>query len=105
MLRDRGGPIFFQQDGASSHRALTTQAWLDRFDIPVLDHPPDSPDVNAIEGLWHTLKTKIRDRPHLPTTLEELKIAALEAWDEITIDEVNAHVDSMQRRVQAVKRA
>jgi transposase len=105
MLRDRGATITFQHDGAPSHSANATKHWFEHHNIPLLPHPADSPDINAIEGLWHILKNKIRRRPHIPTSLAELKQAAYEAWDEITFEEVNRHVDSMQRRVQAVLRA
>jgi hypothetical protein len=79
--------------------------WLAWHNIPVLSHPTNSLDVNAIEGLWHMLKMKICTRPHLLTTIEELQMATHKAWAEITIDEINAHIDSMQKHVQAVKRA
>jgi transposase len=49
-----------------------------------MPHPPGSPDFNPIEPLWHILKDLIRNQLHIPTTLDELKMATNEAWDQIT---------------------
>jgi hypothetical protein len=79
-----------------------TGRWLDRNEIKIMPHPPGSPDLNPIEPLWHTLKDLIRNRTHIPTTLDELKIAANEAWDQITEADIDKHVNSMEKRVRAV---
>lgn len=76
----------FEQDGASSHTAKTTIRFLEEQSIDRMPQPPSSPDVVPLESLWHILKTHIRNRDHLPTSLDELKTAALEAWDLITIE-------------------
>ena len=73
------GQVLFQQDGAPSHTAKSTRQWLNRNEIKIMPHPPGSPDLNPIEPLWHTLKDLIHNWPHIPTTLDELKIAVNEA--------------------------
>jgi hypothetical protein len=48
------------------------------------------------------MKSKIRAYAHLPISLKELKVAVLKAWDDITPDEINAHVKHMEDWVKAV---
>lgn len=99
-MSEERGLVAFQQDGAGCHRAGVTRKWLKDHLIDVFPHPASSPDMSPIEAVWHVLKEKIRKRPRSPTTQEELKQAVYEAWDEITEEEIDKYVQSMQNRVQ-----
>ena len=101
MSKERG-EVFFQQDGASAHRAKVMKAWLKSKGIKIFPHPACSPDLNPIEHLWHLLKEIIRGLKHAPTTIEGLKEAVTQAWDQITVKDVNKYARSMEERVQAV---
>ena len=79
----------FQQDGARCHTSKMTMQWLSKNKIKLFPHPASSPDLNPIENLWHTLKQHVRSRAHTPTSSLELQQAVKEAWDSITIDEIN----------------
>lgn len=94
--------MYYQQDGASFHKSKKTLRWFSKEGVQLFFHPPNSPDLNPIENLWSILKQRIRSRPHPPTSVDELKQAVQEAWDSITIDEINALVQSMPERVQQV---
>jgi transposase len=96
-MAEEHGQVLFQQDGAPSHTAKSTGRWLDQNEIKIMPHPPGSPDLNPIEPLWHTLKDLIRNWMHIPTTLDELKIATNEAWDQITEADIDKHVNSMEK--------
>jgi hypothetical protein len=101
-MAEERGHVLFQQDGAPSHTAKSTYQWLNRNNIEIMPHPPGSPDLNPIEPLWHILKDLIRNRPHIPTTLDELKMATNKAWDQITEADIDKHVNSMENQVWAV---
>jgi transposase len=99
------GWVLFEQDGAPSHTAKSTIKWLERNLVETMPQPAGSPDVVPIEALWHTLKEIICACSHIPTTLDKLKIAVSEAWDEIPLEEVDKHIATMNKRVQAVMAA
>jgi transposase len=105
QMSEERGQVVFQQDGASCHRAKSTLAWLKRNEIEIFPHPSSSPDLSPIEPLWHWLKTIIRARSHPPTRLDELKAAVRDAWDQITEEDIEAHVKHMKDRVSAVLKA
>lgn len=53
----------FQQDGAPPHTAKLTKNWFLSKNIPVLDWPASSPDLNPIESLWALMKRRLRNDP------------------------------------------
>jgi transposase len=101
MEKERPG-IVFQQDGAPSHTAKRTKKWLANHNIDLFPHPPNSPDLNPIEPLWHDLKTIIRSSPHLPNTVPKLIKAIQDAWEKLPISDLDKHIRTMPDRVQAV---
>lgn len=92
----------FQQDNAPSHRSKSTMKWFKESGIPLLFHPPSSPDLSPIEPVWHELKKVLRALPHLPTTIQELRAAILSVWDTLPIEDVDKHIDRMHDRVEAI---
>ena len=94
--------MYFQQDSATCHTLKKSMEWFKRTKVQLFPHPPSSPDLNTIENLWFILKQHIRSRPHPPTSTEELKRAVQEAWDSLTLDEINTLVRSMPNRVAQV---
>ena len=102
----RGGGWKFQQDGASPHRALTTQAWLRRNKIPLLNRgfwPPMSPDMNPIEHLWPMVLKKLNGG--IFSGREQLWASLLEAFAAISPDQVDRLYHSMPNRMAAVRAA
>jgi len=104
MKKERGW-VHFQQDNASCHVSKRTKKWFEDHNIPLLFHPPNSPDLSPIERIWHKLKNIIRSFTPQPTTVDELKAAVHTAWEQLDIDDVNKHVSSMPDRVAAIFKA
>jgi transposase len=94
--------IVLQQDGAPSHTVKKTKKGLADHNIDLFPHPPNSPDLNPIEPLWHDLKTIICSSPHLPNTVLKLIKAVHDAWEQLPISDLDKHINSMPDRVQVV---
>lgn len=99
---DERAYILFQQDGASCHQSKRTLGWLDDHGIPLLPHPPSSPDLNPIEPVWADLKRLIRAHPHHPSSAAELIQAVQKAWAALSVDDIDKHTGSFARRIDAV---
>lgn len=87
--------VWFQQDGAPSHLAKTTFTWLKDNNIPLFPYPSKSSDFLPIEPVWFDLKNIIRVYPHQITSVEQLKVIVWEAWDSLTVDQINSYINRM----------
>lgn len=106
------GSIFIQ-DNAPTHTARIVQNWLHNWaqsnGIQLVDWPPYSPDLNAIENLWSILKEDIieaypelADMPKNDETLQRLCEAAVAKWHDIKDDILHKLVRTMVSRLEAV---
>lgn len=95
----------FLQDNARCHTSKSLKKWFQDHGISLFPHPPSSPDLNPIEPVWHELKRIIARCEHPPTTVDELKQAILDAWEELDMEDINKYVRSMPDRVATVLEA
>lgn len=93
--------MVFQQDNASCHKSHLVMDWLKEQKIQLLDHPPQSPDLNPIENLWRILKLKIHENNDI-TSLNQLWEVFEKEWEDIDQDICQKLVESMPRRLAAV---
>lgn len=103
----------FMQDNARTHTAIIVQDWLipwaEGEGVELIDWPPYSPDLNPIENLWKVLKEEIckrypelTDMPKSEKSLQQLREAADEVWNDFPVELLQELAESMQRRLAAV---
>ena len=94
----------FQQDNRPPHKTHTVLKALSDAQIPVLDCPPYSPDVNCIENIWAILKDKVH-KMHA-NNMADLETHILEVWanDESLKVACRNVVQSMTNRIRLLRR-
>ena len=66
--------------------------------------PPESPDCNPTENVWHELKEYIR-REAKPTTKQELVDGIRRFWATVTVEKCCSYVSHLRKVVPKVKGA
>lgn len=98
-LAAAGRRFIFQQDKAPAHWARTNLDFLARNQVPLLDWPGNSPDLNPIEHLWAAVQMRLPRR--LPANADELWQQVQAAWQGIPVEMVRRLIRSMPARIQA----
>jgi len=68
------------QDNDPKHTSRRAQAFFDKHGINWWRTPPESPDLNPIENVWHELKLYLKSRVK-PRTKEELIAGIQKFWN------------------------
>lgn len=92
--------FIFQQDNDPKHSARIVREWLLYNVRHTLPHPPQSPDLNPIENLWHILDLNIR-KYHIKNK-NDLKKHLKEEWEKISPEVTSKLALSMPKRLQEV---
>jgi len=100
-LRDQS--LIFQHDNAPSHRSYLVSDWLDEKGILKLNWPSQSPDLNLIEGIWNSLKYRLRGETFL--TKDDLWKRLKKEWKKIEPKMVLDLYLTMPDRIDALKKA
>ena len=93
-----GDEFLLMDDNARPHRARIVEQFLQENHINRMDWPPKSPDMNIIEHVWSRLKLLVCSREHVLETLDQLREAILQEWENIPQEFINTLVGSMPRR-------
>jgi transposase len=88
----------FQQDNAGPHPTRLTMDYLQENSINVLPWPSKLPDLNPIEHLWDHLDKRVRQRQHLPQTINQLCQMLQQEWRTIPRNNVRKLIESIPRR-------
>jgi len=75
---------------------------MSEFGVEELDWPAQSPDLNLIEYLWDELEQR---QAFCPTTVSDLTNALLVDWSKIPINALLNLVETLARRIEAIKAA
>jgi transposase len=79
------------EDNAQPHVARQVIDYLNAVDIPFMEWPPNSPDLNPIGHLWDAFKKKVRSRTLPPFNDNQLVDAVINEWEN-TPQEITAHL-------------
>ena len=86
----------FMQDNDPKHTSRAAQEFFSRSNINWWRTPPESPDMNPIENLWHELKEFIR-RETKPKNKDELIQGILTFWDTVNIWKCIRYIDHLKK--------
>ncbi len=98
---------YIQQDNAPCHKAQIISDWFLEHDneFTLLKWPPQSPDLNPIEHLWHVVEREFRIMDVQPTNLQQLRESIMSIWTKISEECFQHLVESMPRITKAVLKA
>ncbi|GBN91999.1 hypothetical protein AVEN_73027-1 [Araneus ventricosus] len=66
-----------------------------------MDWPARSPDLNPIEHVWDALGRAIATHNPPPRTIQEMKTALLNEWDQLPQEMINCLISSMKSHCKA----
>lgn len=91
----------FMQDNDPKHTSGYAKDWIEEKEINWWKTPPESPDLNPIENLWHELKEYIR---HVvkPKSKEELVEGIKEFWRTVDVQKCNKYIGHLRKVVPKV---
>jgi hypothetical protein len=92
--------FYFIQDNAPPHRSTDTQIYLPLKNCTPLKWPPYSPDLNVIENMWSILSAAVYKDKQSYDSVAELTTAVIDAWNHISLEQVNKLIASMRTRLQ-----
>jgi transposase len=86
------------QDNDPKHTSRCAKSFFDEKGVKWWKTPPESPDLNPIENLWHKLKEYIR-REIKPHNKQELIDGVIQFWNTVTIATCRKYINHLIPRV------
>ena len=93
----------FVQDNAPSHRCLEVYDWLEEKGVDRMFWPPQSPDINLIEGVWNEIKYRLRGKVF--ENKDGLWKSVKKEWRSISKEFIKGLYESLPRRIAALEEA
>ena len=96
------GRFMLVDDNARPHRSALIDQNLGEDAIERIVWPAKSPDLNPIEHVWAIMRKRITELQQAHHTLQDLRRLIRDAWDSVSIAEINRLLNSMPRRATVV---
>ena len=90
----------FQQDNAPAHKSYYVKEWLGQNVPGMINHPPQSPDLNPIEHIWSSMKSEVENRK--PKNKEELIKYVKLAWENVSNNMINNCIDHHMKIIKKI---
>uniref|UniRef100_A0A3Q2EF15 Tc1-like transposase DDE domain-containing protein n=1 Tax=Cyprinodon variegatus TaxID=28743 RepID=A0A3Q2EF15_CYPVA len=89
----------FADDNAAVHTARLTKEFFQENNIPLLDHPACSPDLNPIENIWGWMAREVFKNGHQFQTVDALREAIFNTWSNVPTSLLETLASSMPKRL------
>ncbi|KAG1438084.1 hypothetical protein G6F56_012796 [Rhizopus delemar] len=94
---------YIHQDKDPKHKSKSTMTWLQQNKVQYInDWPPNSPDLNPIQHVWHLLKLRLSLYERKARNIDELWERVDVEWNKLDKDVCRSYIDSMPDRIAAV---
>ena len=90
-----------QQDNAPCHTSGSTKRFFEEKGISVFSTPPESPNLNPIENLWHELKDFLRTTAK-PQNKDDLIAGIQEFWKSVTPEKCRRYISHLRKVIPRV---
>ena len=89
------------QDNDPKHTSKKVAEFFTQSGINWWKTPPESPDLNPIENLWHELKEYIR-REVKPSNKSELESGIIRSWRTVDVHKCCKYINHLQKVIPRV---
>lgn len=102
-LKKEGRDPVVLEDNASSHDNRWSHELFEQWGVAkLLDYPPRSLDINAIEHAWDWCREYIANHGYVAKNLKEHEVIWTEAWEAILIEKINGWIEDMSRTLEKI---
>ena len=91
----------FMQDNDPKHTSNYAKRFYDAQHVNWMKTPPESPDLNPIENLWHEVKEFLR-REIKPRTKDELINGIKQFWETVSIAKCQKYIGHLKKVIPKV---
>jgi len=91
--------MIFQHDNSPCHNNKTIKQYFDDQNIPVLQWPAQSPDLNITENVWSFLSDLVYANGKQYQSKNELEAAVIQSWNLVNLLTIQRLYISIPKRL------